>query len=194
MTKILLIDDDELVSKSLKKLLGKQGYQVETAANAIEGITLAAKIEFDLVISDIRMPGDNGIVAVRKIQEIYKAKSIQAVYLFLSGYAEEDTPEHAIRLGVDKFLNKPIDNEELLKAVREELTILQSQRDLRKTPELSTPAIHIKKDSKHAGLKRVVITGIGCVSPNGIGRQAYWQGLREGRNCVDYITSIRNCL
>ena len=69
-SKILIVDDDELVIKTLSRLLARQGYQVETAKNAIEAISLAAVRDFDLVISDIRMPGENGIIAVEKIKKI----------------------------------------------------------------------------------------------------------------------------
>jgi 3-oxoacyl-[acyl-carrier-protein] synthase II len=192
MIRILLIDDDVLVSKSLKKLLEKQGYRVEVAQNAIEGITLAAKIDFNLVVSDIRMPGDNGVVAVQKIQDIYKSKSVPCRYIFISGYAEEDTPSHAIKLGVDKFLYKPFDNEQFLNIIREELEIFQQQvisRTLKHKPALVASE---KPNIEKGLLKRVVITGIGIASPFGIGKEAYWQGLRDGRNGVDRI-SLFDC-
>src|SRR3989338_6667286 len=101
--KILLIDDDELVVKTLSRLLTAQGYLVETAGNAIEAISKAAISDFDLVISDVRMPGENGVIAVEKIKKIYEARKVICGYMLISGFAEEDTPAHAIRLGVDKF-------------------------------------------------------------------------------------------
>lgn len=178
--KILVIDDDDLVAKSLKALLSKSGYSVALARNAEDALALVAAENFDLVISDIRMPITNGVVAVRKIKDIYKERGIECRYIFISGYAEEDTPEHAIQLGVDKFIYKPFDNETLLKAVEEELAFLE--KDISSKPR---PA---SKREQPSNLKRAVITGIGVVAPNGIGKEAYWQGLREGRNCVDKIT------
>lgn len=186
--RILIIDDDLLVAKSVQILLKRQGFETELAHNAVEAVTLAAIKEFDLVVSDVRMPGENGIVAIEKIKKIYSEKRIICGFILISGYAEEDTPAHAIRLGVDKFLYKPFDNEEFLKSVREELEIVRKEKEFRSKPIASI--LIRKKDKGPIHPRRVVITGIGCVSPNGIGRELYWKGLREGMNCVSEITSF----
>jgi CheY-like chemotaxis protein len=117
--KILLIDDDPLVLKSLETLLKRQGYEVTPAKRADEGIAWAEKRDFNLVISDIRMPGKTGIAAIQKIKEIFGARRVPCGYMLITGYAEEDTPAHAIRLGVDKFLFKPFDNEAFLQCIAE---------------------------------------------------------------------------
>jgi|SRR3989338_2963756 len=183
---ILLIDDDPLVLQSISKLLTKQGYAVRKAANAIEAVSLAARFEFDLVISDIRMPGDNGVVAIQKIKEIYSAKAIGCGYILITGYAEEDTPEHAIKLGINKFIFKPFDNDVILNCIHEELQLIEQERKLKDST--SEPLPHHKRRDDKTGLKRAVITGIGVVAPSGIGKDEYWKGLREGKNCVDQIT------
>lgn len=187
-SKILLIDDDTLVVKSLKRLLEANGYEIECASNAVDGISLAATVDFDLVISDIRMPGENGIIAIQKIKEIYGKKGVDCGFLLITGYAEEDTPEHAIRLGINKFLFKPFDNEKLLQSIREEIQLLEQGRELKEAPIVPAVRIEKKRPEDRLKFRRAVITGIGCVSPNGIGRKDYWRGLREGQNCVDYIT------
>ncbi len=188
--KILLVDDDNLVRASLEKVLKKKGYEVHSAVNAIEAISLAAVKDFDLVISDIRMPGENGVIAVEKIKKIYKEKHHLSGFMFISGYAEEDTPAHAIRLGVDKFLFKPFDNEKFLEAIQEELGLVEQARELKSSPK-QMPSITVRKPGKPGILrKRAVITGIGVVAPNGIGKEAYWKGLKEGKNGIDFITSF----
>lgn len=183
--KILLIDDDQLVVKTLTILLTRKGYSITTANNAIEAISKVAVLDFDLVISDIRMPGDNGIIAIEKIKQIHEDRQVVCGYIFLSGYAEEDTPAHAIRLGVDKFLYKPFDNEVLLKNIEEEIDLVGKKKDL-KSPSVRSPLI-LTKDAKDKR-RRAVITGIGVVAPNGIGKESYWNGLKEGKNCVNEIT------
>jgi 3-oxoacyl-[acyl-carrier-protein] synthase II len=186
--KILVIDDDLLVSKTLKNLLTKKGYGVETASNAIEAISLVATKNYDLIISDVRMPGENGVVAIEKIKKIYAEKRIICGYVFISGYPEEDTPAHAIRLGVNRFLYKPFDSENFLKNIKEELELIQKEKELKNPSKLTAPIIVSRSKLDFDGRKRAVITGIGVVAPNGIGREAYWQGLAEGRNAVDFIT------
>jgi len=188
MKKILIVDDDQLVVKTVQKLLTKQGYEVKTATNAIEAISLVARHDFDLVISDIRMPGESGIIAVQKIQEIYKEKRIDCGYIFFSGYAEEDTPAHAVQLGVDKFIYKPFDSELFLKNVEEELLLTQRKREGDKRPERIHKLRRPARETVKAQIRRAVITGIGCVAPNGIGKEAYWKALREGKNSIDRIT------
>lgn len=184
--RILLIDDDELVIKSLKNLLKRKGYEIECANSAIEALSLVAVKDFDLVISDIRMPQENGVIAVEKIKKIFDEKHHIAGFIFISGYAEEDTPAHAIRLGVDKFLYKPFDNDILLKSISEELELIQKEKELKLLPKTAPSTIH-KVKKRDVSIKRAVITGIGVVAPNGIGKEAYWQGLKEGKNAVDFI-------
>lgn len=184
--KILLIDDDTLVVKTLSRLLTTKGYKVETALNAIEAISKVAVSDFDLVISDIRMPGDNGIIAIEKIKQIYEERKIVCGYILISGYAEEDTPAHAIRLGVDKFIYKPFENVVFLKNIEEELDLVQKQRALKEMPRKALPLVITTPE--RARRKRAVITGIGVIAPTGIGKEAYWKGLKEGKNCVDKIT------
>lgn len=186
--KILLLDDEEVFVKAVQRLLTKEGYDVDCANNAIEAISKAAVKDFDLVISDIRMPGENGIIAIEKIKRIYEERKIYCGYIFLSGYAEEDTPAHSIRLGIDKFLYKPLDNENFLKNIKDELELVRQQRVFKKAPVPSVPIIVSKPEKIEIKKRRAVITGIGIVAPNGIGREAYWQGLRKGKNCIDYIT------
>ncbi|MFA6601051.1 MAG: beta-ketoacyl-ACP synthase II [Candidatus Omnitrophota bacterium] len=187
-TPILLIEDDELVLKTIQRLLAAKGYQVDIARNAIEALSRVAVADFDLVISDIRMPGENGIVAVEKIKHVFAERRVVCGFIFISGYAEEDTPAHAIRLGVDKFIHKPFDNEHFLKAIEDELLVVKEEQALKIPPTL-TPQISVKKAKMEGvGRKRVVITGIGAVAPNGIGKDAYWDGLTKGKNAVDFIT------
>lgn len=188
MKKILLIEDDELVAKSLARLLRVKGYEVEEARNAVDAVSLAAVKDFDLVVSDIRMPGENGIVAIEKIKHIYRERNISSAFIIITGYAEEDTPAHAIRLGINKFLFKPLDTETFLQSIEEELDLLQKERSLKARPVSSAIVIKRKFPEDRLQLKRAVITGIGCISPNGIGKDAYWEGLKEGKNCVNQIT------
>jgi 3-oxoacyl-[acyl-carrier-protein] synthase II len=184
--KILVIDDDELVVKSLKNLLKRKGYEVECVNSALEAVALVAIKDFDLVISDIRMPQENGIVAVEKIKKIFTEKRHVSGFMFISGYAEEDTPAHAIRLGVDKFLYKPFDNEKILEAIQDELQLVEKERQLRFAPK-QTPTL-IKRRGHETPRRRVVITGLGLIAPNGVGKEDYWKALKEGKNAVDKIS------
>ena len=117
--KILLIDDDVLVLKSVKKLLESQGYEVVPAKNYEEAIKVAESGNFNLIISDIRMPGDDGIKTVAKVKEIIKQSTKADIpSIFMTGYASEEAPIDAIKLGAKDYILKPFDLDELILSVK----------------------------------------------------------------------------
>ena len=71
----------------------------------------------DLVISDIRMPGADGISLIKKIKDT-GSKNAQTPVILITGYASEDAPIDAIKLGVKDYILKPFDLDELLTSVR----------------------------------------------------------------------------
>lgn len=120
--RILIIDDDLLVRKSVEILLLKQGYEtvsVESANDAVEAIKVQS---FDLVISDIRMPGKNGIEAVREIRRLLQPKisnELSLPIIFITGYADLGQELQAEKLG--EVILKPFDLNYLLMTIREYL-------------------------------------------------------------------------
>lgn len=118
--KILLIDDDELVLKSTRKLLERQGYEVFPASSAKEALQLIDNDSLDLVISDIRMPDKNGVEIVSEIQSCRaRAGKKDLPIIFITGYAAFGQELHATFLG--EILYKPFDSEKLLAAIRDYL-------------------------------------------------------------------------
>ena len=117
--RILLIDDDALVLKSVRKLLENNGYEVVSAKNCQEAIKIAESGNFHLIISDIRMPGENGLATVRKIKDMLKQSTrVEVPSIFMTGYASEEAPIDAIKLGAKDYLLKPFDLDELLTSVK----------------------------------------------------------------------------
>lgn len=118
--KILLIDDDSLVLRSLELLLQKEGYVVLSAGSYEEALIAIEKQEFDLVLSDIRMPGKDGVATAKAIQEkLTKSGKKDLPIVFITGYAGEEFKLEAPFLG--ETLYKPIDTEKLLVTLREYL-------------------------------------------------------------------------
>ena len=117
---ILLIDDDPLVLKSFQKLLLHEGYQVIAASSYDEALRSFASREFDLVLSDIRMPGKNGVETVEAIQiQLAEAGKKELPIIFITGYAEYSQQLKANFLG--EILLKPVDNQKLLYTIRDYL-------------------------------------------------------------------------
>ncbi|MBV9007643.1 MAG: response regulator [Verrucomicrobia bacterium] len=102
--KILIIDDELGPRESLRMLL-KPNYQVHLADNVETGLQLLEEKQPDAVISDIRMPGTNGIEGLRKIRE----KDPHVAVIMLTGFGALETAQEALRLGANDYINKPFD-------------------------------------------------------------------------------------
>ena len=138
---ILLIDDDHLVRESLRKLLEVRGFSVTSVSSGEEAIQWVERpVNFDLIISDIRMPGQNGIEVVERIQEIQKDQGRQSSFLFITGYADDDAPQHATRLGVTEFVLKPFNLDDFFLAVERQLN-LHEKDDHKKIQTVETEKI-----------------------------------------------------
>lgn len=120
--KILVIDDEELIIRSLSKLLEKNGYTVFVAKNGGDALVMVEEENFDLIIADIRMPGMNGVEAVHSINEILKKQNIKrAPVIFITGYADEKIEKMVEELNPVAYIYKPFDIAELVEKVRETL-------------------------------------------------------------------------
>jgi CheY-like chemotaxis protein len=103
MAHILVVEDDEQMNDMLETTLQSQGHAVATALNAQQAIDRCKQETFDLIITDVRLPGMDGVEMLGKIKKIQpRLKSI-----VITGYASEDTPVRAIRCQVSDYLFKP---------------------------------------------------------------------------------------
>jgi two-component SAPR family response regulator len=114
MLDILVIDDDDTLRQSLLLLLDAEGFKVTGAASGLEALELAGEHYFDLVLCDVRMPGMSGLEAIKQL----KGSIADAYFIVMTGYASEDAPIEALRLGVDDYLRKPFDLELFLEKIR----------------------------------------------------------------------------
>lgn len=120
-TKILLIDDEELVLKSVTKLLEKEGYEVETCLRGDEALRKAQKKNFDLIVCDLRMPSPDGIETLKRLRALYQEKKRQAPEIVITGYADERMNREVEHLQVAEYLLKPFDLRQFLAAVKKAL-------------------------------------------------------------------------
>lgn len=107
---ILLVEDEEYIRESLKEILEMNGYKVTTAHNGEAGIEAAAKESFDILITDLKLPGMDGIGVIRAI----KSASPDTACIVLTGYASVETAVEAMRVGAFTYLKKPLNKDELL--------------------------------------------------------------------------------
>jgi CheY-like chemotaxis protein len=107
---LLLVDDEEHIIASLKRLLRRDGYTIVTACGAAEGLQRLTECEVDVIVSDQRMPGMTGVEFLRRAKELYP----HTIRMVLSGYTELQSIIDAINEGaIYKFLTKPWDDSRL---------------------------------------------------------------------------------
>src|SRR3954466_5551700 len=114
MSRILVIDDDTGVRESIARMLRQAGYTVQCASNGEEGLRLARDGSFDVVLSDMRMPGLSGLDVLRKLRE----QRVDSVFIIMTGFGTVDTAVEAMKLGAVDFVQKPFFRDELLMRVR----------------------------------------------------------------------------
>jgi len=102
--RILVVDDDPVVGKSIDRVLAPKGYAVITAANGEEALSRIAGENYDMVYTDIRMPGMDGIEVARRI----KASRPWLPVLIVTGFGSEENEAKARAIGVSGFLRKPL--------------------------------------------------------------------------------------
>lgn len=120
--RILLIDDDVLVLKSLQNLLTREGFELECAKSGEEAANKIKTNAVDLIICDIRMPGQDGISVMRRLKQVCKeGVGSEIPFIFITGYASEEAPIDAIKLGAKDYLLKPFDLGELVASVKQHI-------------------------------------------------------------------------
>ena len=113
MKNILIIDDNEEILHIFKQLLLDEGYRVSTANNGATGIILFLRQNFDLVITDLKMPEMNGLDVIKRINNIIKVPII----LLSSDYLPVE-PDNAKLLGVNAVISKSIDDYDFCELVK----------------------------------------------------------------------------
>ena len=147
---ILLIDDDALLRRSLAFNLEQAGYRVSTAADAENGLALAARDRPDLVLLDIGLPGMDGLDALRHFQV-----RVAVPVIFLTARRRELDQVVGLELGADDYVTKPFDQDVLLARIR---AVLRRTRRL-EIPPSAQPSPLVLGDLVIDPAARTVILG-----------------------------------
>jgi DNA-binding response OmpR family regulator len=110
---VLVVDDEGANRYSVSKTLQRVGHIVKEAANGEEAIEYVSSQEFDVVLTDIRMPGIDGVELLRRIKE----QSPDAIVILMTGYASLGTAVEALRLGAHDYLIKPSSSNDIRQSV-----------------------------------------------------------------------------
>lgn len=117
--RLLVIDDEAIVGKRLRQVFGKLGFTVAVFENAVPALEAFTQEPYDIVVTDLKMEGIDGIEVLDRVRQLHPATRI----IIITGYAQPETSEEAFRRGVFDFIPKPFRLEQLkeaiFKAVRE---------------------------------------------------------------------------
>ncbi len=115
--KILVVDDEPTVTRSCRRILAEEGQAVETAQSGREGLARALAEDFDLVMTDLKMPDLDGMELVRTLRRERPGTEI----IIITGFGTIPSAISAMKLGVSEYLEKPFTPAQIVEAVRKAL-------------------------------------------------------------------------
>ena len=189
MPKILIIEDEDAIRRVLIKIINNENssYEVEEAADGLEGFEMIENSDFDLVLCDIKMPKMDGIEVLEKSLSLKP----ETPFIMISGHGELETAVQAMRLGAFDYISKPPDLNRLLNAIRNALDkkklVVENKRLKKKVDKnyemigesLETKKIKAIIEKVAPTEARVLITG-----ENGTGKElvAHWLHQKSERS------------
>ena len=120
---ILVVDDEENAREGLSKILSKEGYRVDTAANGKEAIDNLKRQRYDLVITDMRMPLMDGFEVLREIKKMDENIGV----IMITAYGEVESYLEAMNMGAFEYINKPVRVNELKRVITKVLEARQKK-------------------------------------------------------------------
>ncbi len=196
---ILVAEDQDSARESLVELLKAEGYEVHDASDGTTAISLIDKLDLDLVLTDLMMPGANGIAVMKHARDV----SPQTLVMIMSAHATVETAIEAIRLGAQDYLLKPLLFAEVLRKVRQ----LMEHRKLAWENQLLRREVndHFSPDrplGRSAAMQEIV-TMIRKVAPtpttvlisgeSGVGKEVVARAIHNGSHAKDNVFLPVNC-
>ena len=142
LNRVLVVDDDPVIAKSFERSLPKTEYVVVTASNGEEALKKLKEGTYDVVFTDIKMPGMNGLDLTKEI----KAKQSWTPVVIITGFGSEENQTTAKELGVTDFIQKPLNPEIINEAAHRAL----------EQPLVSAPAWGITEQVAQPEVQKVV--------------------------------------
>ncbi|MDD4575043.1 MAG: sigma-54 dependent transcriptional regulator [Bacteroidales bacterium] len=191
MSKILIIDDEISIRRTLKDILEYEKYEVQVAEDGIVGLDIFKQDKFDLVLCDIKMPGKDGIEVLEEMMQLSDTPVVM-----ISGHGTIDTAVDAIKKGAFDYISKPFDLNRLLVTVRNALdkaNLITETKILKKKVSQKYEMIGTSKaitDNKNM-IERVATTDarVLITGENGTGKElvAHWLHEKSNRSNQAFI-------
>ncbi len=130
MSAILLIEDDLTFSTMIKAWLSRKGFEIETASNIARGLTLIKHSQFDLILSDMRLPDGEGL----NILDYLTSNNISTPLIIMTSYADVQNAVNAMKHGAFDYIAKPIQPDILLEKINSALSDTHTIKAISNTP------------------------------------------------------------
>lgn len=193
---ILVIDDEKAIRNTLKDILSFEGFEVEEAADGLEGLEMIKAKDYDCILCDVKMPKMDGLEVLDKVKEIKP----DIPFVVISGHGNIETAVDAVKKGAFDFISKPPDLNRLLITIRNAMdkgSLVSETKQLRKRISRSSQMIGSSAAMQHihqtiekvaATDARVLITGA-----NGVGKELVARNLHELSSRVNGPLVEVNC-
>jgi CheY-like chemotaxis protein len=162
---VLVIDDDAVVGRSFDRVLSEKGYEVSTALSGEEALETINETNFDVVFTDIKMPGMDGLEVTERI----KARCPWTPVVVITGYGTDDNEAKASVLGASGFVRKPLTPEMIesitLKAVNDAEKVEEVMPEIHETVEPAEVAVASEAEAPKAPRSRLKNVGLFFASP-----------------------------
>lgn len=157
--RVLIIDDDEMVTGLVKEIL-RQEYDVESCDSSAAGAEMTGAGNFDIVLSDLKMPGLDGIGVLKRVKEL----SPKTAVLIMTGFASIDTAVEAIKLGAFDYIAKPFDIDYLKQKIENALGRQKLKEEVADLKDIVSIYEVSKALSSSIGLRQILklILDISC--------------------------------
>ena len=117
MARILVVDDEKNMRTTLSDILEEEGFEVGTAESGEKAVKMCGKDDYDVILMDVRMPGIDGVEALRRIRQ--KNRNVRVI--MMSGYSLGQVEETAVRKGAIAFIRKPLYAYEILALIGQDV-------------------------------------------------------------------------
>ncbi len=198
MAKILIVDDEASIRRTLRDILEYEKYEVDETKDGMEALVKLKKQQYDVVIMDIKMPKMDGMEALERIQQIAGDTPV----IMISGHANIDSAVEAVKKGAFDFISKPPDLNRMLITIRNAMdksSLVTEKKVLQRRVSKAKVQEIIGKSDAIMGIKstiervapteaRVLITG-----KNGTGKELVARWIHEKSNRLEHPIIEVNC-
>lgn len=162
--RVLAIDDENIVLRGVRKILRNNEnytYEIDTASSAEEGFQLATTSQYDIIFTDLVMPGMDGLELLQKLLEYGTSAKI----IMFTGYATMQTALKALRMGAVDFVSKPFTSDELRNAVNKALQTQNGEGDAQTnhTPLANHVWVQIEDHIATLGVEKEFLLSVGAI-------------------------------